>query len=310
MYILYFIIGIIFVFTIGAFFAYRIAFYNSKKIKPMAALGSNQYAKHRETTRALMDEMKELEFEEVSIVSFDGLKLFGKYYHLKDGAPLQIQCHGYRGNAYRDFCGGNKLARESGFNTLVIDERAHGKSDGHSITLGINERKDVRAWIDFAITRFGNDVQIVLVGISMGAATVVMTSDLSLPRNVVGIIADSPYSSPKEAILKLSKDMGFPPGITYPFVYLGALLFGGFKINDADASEAVKKANVPILVIHGEQDRLIPCEMSDAIKNSAPTLVIKETFSTAGHGLSCLEEPERYRKLLNDFYAICKIKGF
>ena len=104
--------------------------------------------------------------------------------------------------------------------------------------------------------------------------------------------------------------MGFPPGITYPFVYLGALLFGGFKINEADASEAVKKANVPILVIHGEQDRLIPCEMSDAIKNSAPTLVIKETFSTAGHGLSCLEEPERYRKLLNDFYAICKIKGF
>lgn len=149
--------------------------------------------------------MDELTFESVFITSFDGVKLYARYYHVRDGAPLQIQFHGYRGSALLDFCGGNKLAREIGHNTLVVDQRAHGKSGGNTITFGINERYDCLSCINYAVERSGKETPIFLSGVSMDAATVLMASELNLPDNVIGIIADSPYSSPEEIIRKVCR---------------------------------------------------------------------------------------------------------
>ena len=217
---------------------------------------------------SLIDEIKTIPYEEISITSTDGLILKGKYYHLDDKAPIQIQCHGYRGCGLRDFCGGHKLARELKFNTLIISHRAHDKSGGKTITFGIKERYDVLSWINYLNERFNYKNEIVLAGVSMGAATVLMCSELKLPKNVKAIIADCPYDNIKNEIKLFIKQIKLPPSILYPFVYLGALIYGKFKLNEANPVTAVKKSKVPILLIHGKQDTLVPCYMSENIYNA------------------------------------------
>ena len=149
---------------------------------------------------SLIDALNAKPYERVSILSHDGLQLSGRYYHTADGAPLAILCHGYRGTPTRDFCGGANICLSRGFNVLMIEERAHCSSEGHTISFGINERYDVLNWTRYAAERFGPDTKILLGGISMGAATVLMASELGLPQNVRGILADCPYTTPEEII--------------------------------------------------------------------------------------------------------------
>lgn len=286
-----------------AYYTYRVAFYSpeNRKENIYDVPDDEQYRPGRAVMISAIDEMKDLPFEEVSILSHDGLKLYGRYYHVRDDAPLQIQFHGYRGTAYRDFCGGHKLARKMGQNTLVVDQRAHGKSEGKTIAFGIHERLDCLKWIEYANGRFGSDKTVYLSGVSMGAATVLMASELELPDNVKAIIADSPYSSPEAIIKKVCKDMGFPPKLAFPFIRLGARLFGGFSIRAATAVEAVKKAKKPVLILHGEDDRFVPCAMSEEIFNAYGGEKRRETFLGAGHGISYIVDPKRYEQVVGEF---------
>ena len=236
-------------------------------------------------------------YEDVYIQSFDGLKLFAKYYHDHDGAPLEILCHGYHGTAERDFCGGFWLAREAGHNILLIDERAHGKSDGHVITFGVKERRDVLSWIEYSIGRFGRDIDIFLVGVSMGASTVLMTAEFVLPKQVKGIIADCGYTTPGEIIRNTAANMGLPADILYPFARFGARVLGRFDPEAASAKTAMTKCRIPVLIIHGEDDRFVPCYMGvenyEACACPDKTLLI---IPGAGHTLSYMVDPEKYRE--------------
>ncbi len=290
-----------------SYLAYRKAFYSSlhRKENIRNIPESSQYAKGKPMMLELIDEMEKIPFEEVRIKSFDGLTLYGRYYHVKEGAPVQIQFHGYRGTAIRDFCGGNKLAREMGQNTLVIDQRAHGKSEGKTICFGIKEKYDCLAWAKYAAERF-EGVPIVLSGVSMGGATVLMASELDLPQSVKCIVADCPYSSPEEIIGQECGKMGIPAKLGMPFVKLGAGIFGNLKIRGG-AEEAVKNAKVPILILHGEADRFVPCDMSRKIKAANPKIVTLETFKDAAHGISYIMEPERYGKITAEFFEKCGI---
>ena len=135
----------------------------------------------------------------------------------------------------------------------------------------------------------------------MGAATVLMASNLDLPPNVKAIIADCPYSSPKCIIQKVCKEMGFPPALTFPFIRLGGLLFGHFDICETTAADAVRNCKVPILIIHGESDGFVPCEMSEEVLRACPETVIRHTFPGADHGISYLVDTPRYKKVVSDF---------
>lgn len=189
-----------------AYYAYRAAFYFVDRRTEEERHGipkGEQYEKNQDFMKSLIQEMNDIPCEWVYTRSEDGKKLAARYYHVDEHGPLQIQFHGYRSDAVRDFCGGNKAAREMGMNVLSVDQRAHGKSEGYTLTFGVKERKDCLSWILYARERFGADQPIILAGLSMGAATVLMASELDLPDNVKGIIADCPYSSPKEIICKL-----------------------------------------------------------------------------------------------------------
>lgn len=301
-------ITLVLIIIILSYLSYRKAFYSSPHRKEnIRDIPTNeQYAKGRPIMLKLIDEMEAIPFEQVYIKSFDGLKLAARYYHVADGAPLQIQFHGYRGTAIRDFCGGNKLARDMGQNTLVIDQRGNGKSEGKTICFGIKEKYDCLAWCNYAAKRFG-DIPIILSGVSMGAATVIMASELDLPKNVRCIIADCPFSSPEEIIaLECKKKMHIPPKIGMPFVKLGARLFGNLKLSGGP-EEAVKNTNVPILIIHGEDDRFVPYSMSRLIHSANPDMITLETFPNAAHGISYITDPERYADISYIFMKDCGI---
>lgn len=306
--IVYFFAGLILLSVLIAWYSYRTAFYSPEKRKEdyYAIPKGEQYEKERQRMLSLIREMDEIPYEAVTISAHDGTKLAARYYHVRDGAPLQIQFHGYRGTALRDFCGGNKLARESGQNTLVVDQRAHSKSGGTTITFGIRERLDCLCWTEYANQRFGSDTPVFLSGVSMGAATVLMASKLELPANVVGIIADCPYSSPEAIIRKVCReDMHLPPALAMPFVLLGARLFGHFDLREASALEAVQHTHIPILLIHGEDDRFVPCDMSREIFDACTAYKIGKTFPGAGHGLSYIVDTHGYEQTVAQFTEYC-----
>ena len=263
-----------------------------------------QYALVREQTVELIDSFHQIPFEDVYITSFDGLKLRGRYHHTADGAPIAMLVHGYRGTAGRDFCGGVQLALECGQNVLAVDLRGCGKSEGHTISFGMNEKRDCLDWIRYLTNRFGSDCVIYLYGISMGGYTVIELSGEDLPENVKRIIADSPYNSPEEIIKDVGHRMaGMPMKLMYPLVRFSAKLFGGLDLKDDKASDAVLRTKVPILIIHGEDDRFVPCRMSLPPAEANPVMVRRETFPGAGHGLSFLIDRDRYAAVVRQFLA-------
>ncbi len=285
----------------GAFYAYRVAFFSPMKDREkLPSVKDPQYDPYRADMSRLFHQLNNHPYEAVSIYSHDGLKLFGRYYHVKDGAPLDIGFHGYRSSYLTDFSGGSELSFQMEHNLLLIDERAHGKSQGHSITFGIQERQDVLSWVYYALERFGMDTKILLYGVSMGGATVLMASELELPENVKGIIADCPYASPLDIILYVGKDHPVPLWLIRPFTILGAKIFGGFRIRETDAVRAVKNAKIPILIIHGEADNFVPTAMSDLVSHN-PALITRHTFPGAAHGISYLVDAPRYQKIVKEF---------
>lgn len=286
----------------GSYYAYRIAFYSSPKNRDQVVKPKDpQYDPYREEMRRIFHQLNNRPCEFVSITSHDGLKLSGRYYHVKDGAPLDIGFHGYRSHPITDFSGGTELSFEMGHNVLLIDERAHGKSEGNTITFGIRERLDLLEWVNFAVSRFGKDVSILLYGVSMGGATVLMASNLNLPKNVKGIIADCPFAMPLDVILYVGKGTSFPTWLIKPFALLAAKIYGDFDLLETDAVQAVKNAKVPILILHGEDDRYVPCYMSEAVAQANPNMVQRHTFPGAAHGISYLVDTPRYHKIVKNF---------
>ena len=281
---------------------YRICFYSPPKGRgtPYDPLKGPQFEDIQDTLFRVIRIMEQYPCEDVALTSFDGIPLRGRYYHIADGAPLMILCHGYRSAALRDCCGGHALARELGFNALVIHQRAHGESGGRTISFGIRERRDVHTWIRWASERFGTHTPVVLYGLSMGAATVLMGCSLGYPNNVACIIADSPYSSPAGIIRKVCRDARCP-GLIFPFIEAGARIFGRFRLEEATAEDGVARSRIPILLIHGEDDRLVPCDMSRAMALKNPSLCCLHTVPGAGHGLSFLTDPEGCRKAVLEF---------
>ena len=291
------------VFCLILVLTFRTAYYSpaNRKEDPRHIPSKEQYQQVAEGILALVDNIEQYPFESVNIKSDDGLMLAGRYYHVQDGAPVVIVFHGYRSTAFRDCAGMFKLCMELGYNVLLPDMRAHGKSQGRVITLGIRERIDCLRWVEYVVKRFGTDTRILVSGCSMGAATVMMSAEL-LPEQVRGIACDCGYTSPRAIMMDVSQKMHMQPKLAYFFLRLSARLLGGFDPDERNSLQSLENSPIPALFVHGEDDRYVPCSM--AYENYAASAAgIKQllTVPGAGHGLSFLVDEAAYRDAVHTF---------
>ncbi len=301
--------AIIFLVLLTAFICFYMAFYVPRKDKKeeeeFSLPPGKIYEPFRDTMLGWMKEVKALPHDEICITSFDGLKLYGKYYECIPGAPIELMMHGYRGRAERDLCGGVQRCFSLGHNALIVDQRACGKSEGRVITFGVNESRDCISWVEYINNRFGTEVQIMLTGISMGASTVLMATSHPLPQNVVAVLADCGFTSAHDIIKKVIHGMELPANLLYPFVRLGAKLYGGFNTEETPAVAAMRQCKLPVIFFHGEADAFVPCEMSRENFDACTAPKKLYTVPDAGHGLSYLVDRENYIRVLAEFCNDC-----
>lgn len=290
------------------YYCFRVAFYAPRNQKhdpekPDTPVG-DIYDPYRADMERWILEARAMPQEHFSIESFDGLKLHGTFYEYAPGAPVELMFHGYRGTAERDLSGGVQRCFRLGRSALIVDQRCSGRSGGNVITFGIREHKDCLAWARFAAAHFGPDVKIILTGISMGAATVMMAAGEALPEQVIGVLADCGYSSPKAIILEVLKQMKLPPKLCYPFVKLAARIYGYFDLEENSPEEALKRAKVPVIFFHGEADDFVPCHMSRTCYDACVSRKMLITVPGAGHGLSYPMDTQGYLTAVKRFFDV------
>lgn len=244
----------------------------------------------------------EVEREEVSIESADGLNLSGVYIESESASKkVAILAHGYSGNL-EQMAPYVKLYHDMGFNVLVPDARGHGTSEGDYIGFGWHERKDYLQWIQLMIDKVGTDAELALFGISMGGATVMNVSGEDLPDNVKVIVEDCGYSSLNGELAYQLKDMyNLPEFPLIPVTSLVTKVRSGYWFGEADTVEQVKKNKVPMLFIHGAEDKFVPTDMVYDVyeANSSP----KELYiaPNADHADSYVENKEEYEQKVQGF---------
>lgn len=241
-------------------------------------------------------------YEDLVIESDDGLKLQG--YFIKAEEPSDktvIVIHGYTDKG-KNMHGFAKMYHDMGYNVLVPDQRAHGKSEGRYIGFGWLDRKDQLKWINKVIELTGENSQIVLFGISMGGATVLMTAGEGLPAQVKAAVSDCAYTSAHDELAWQLKRMYHLP--KFPLLYSASLLcklIAGYSFEEASALEQVKRSKLPILFIHGGGDSFVPHEMAkilyDAAQGEKELLIVPD----AGHGLASEADPKAYAARIAEF---------
>jgi len=241
--------------------------------------------------------------ERVHLVSDDGLDLQAYWLPSKaESGRTAILAHGYSGEAAQMAVFARYYAEVLGWNVLMPDARGHGRSGGGYIGFGWHERKDYVRWIDWAAGRIGSGAEIVLHGVSMGGATVCMTSGEELPPQVKAIVADCPYTSAKDELVYQLKRMYKLPA--FPFLPLTSLvtkLRAGYFFGEASALEQLKKAKVPMLFIHGEADTFVPTWMGMKLYEACPQPKQLLLVPDAEHGVARQKSPEHYDAAVTAF---------
>lgn len=244
------------------------------------------------------------EMEHITIKSRDGLTLHGDFLPAETKSDKLAICgHGYTGCGLKDCVSIAVFFHRMGYNCLIVDHRAHGKSEGDYVGFGILDRFDMKAWVDCMESRFEGSVKIVLYGVSMGATIAVMTAGISsLSPCVKAVVADCAFTSPYDVFAHiLKRDYHMPP---FPIMNINDLLCkekAGYGFKDYSTLDAVRSTGIPILFIHGREDDFVPLYMTE--QNYAACRSPKDIFivDNAAHAASYYENTEAYE---------AKVKGF
>ena len=186
---------------------------------------------------------------------------------------------------------------------LYIEQRAQGESEGDFIGFGMLERYDCLDWLQWLNENGGKELPIYLAGLSMGATTVLMTSDQALPKNVRGIMADCGFTSPAAIWHKFKKEnlhLHNPAIDQLADRYCNRKT--GMHPGSYSTVDALKNSRVPVLLIHGEADRFVPVEMT--MENYAACAAPKELLIVpdAGHAMSYVTAREEYESAVKKFW--------
>ncbi len=257
-----------------------------------------------ETVNPRIEWFNKQRYDVYEIESVRGYKLKGYFFEADEKSNVYVfMSHGYRSSGLGEFNRMAKFYHDLGYNLFIVDHQAHGDSEGKYIGFGYYEYQDGLRWLDFLNEKFGNDIQIILTGVSMGSATVMMmTGSPCLPDNVKFTVADCGYTTAYDEFVH---DLGMakiPPRPILDGADFFNKLVAGYHFKDADALSAVKRAKIPMLFIHGSADWFVPTSMGKELflASSAPDkeLVIIEG---AEHAESYDVDPETYEAAVKRF---------
>lgn len=275
----------------------------SDPLSPRAIAGSC-WARYRDEVLAGAAWLAAQPAEEVTVASFDGLRLAGRLLPAENARGVLLLFHGYRSAPQVDFSCAARMYHELGFTLLLADQRAHGRSQGRFLTYGVLERQDCLAWARYAYGRFGDGVPLFLCGLSMGATTVLMAADLPLPPTVRGIVADCGFTSPRDILAHVMRaQYHLPPRLLLPVMDLFARLLAGVRLGQCSTEETLARTALPVQLFHGEADRFVPCEMSRRAYAACAGEKHLLTIPGAGHGASFLVDRAAYTEAVRAFLS-------
>ena len=263
---------------------------------------SEQKKMRYETRRTAIDYVNTLPCEEMEIESFDGTKLVGRLYPAEKGDGRLVICvHGYNSNGRRCFGAFVPELNRLNLDVLVVEDRAHGDSEGKYTGFTVLDRIDVKCWIERMKPSYDD---IYLFGTSMGASTVGLVA-ADMPE-IAGLIFDCGFTSPIEAFRTRVKDKT-PPFIYEPIFFFGRMwskIILGFDFKKVSTLEAMKDVKCHVLFVHGGNDKIVPKEMAEELFEACGSENKRlEIFDEAEHSASFYVDKERYLALLDEFFA-------
>lgn len=233
----------------------------------------------------------------------DGTRLHAYYIYAPDTTDATaVIVHGYTDNAVRMFMIGHLYNKELGYNVLLPDLHYSGLSGGDHFQMGWNDRLDVLDWMDVANSIFGDSTQMVVHGISMGAATTMMVSGEEQKPFVRCFVEDCGYTSVwDEFAHELKGRFGLPE---FPLLHVANWLCRvkyGWDFKEASAEKQVAKCNYPMLFIHGDKDDFVPTWMVYDVYDAKP--MPKELWVVPGseHALSYMDNIDAYVERVRTF---------
>jgi len=246
-------------------------------------------------------------FQDASIRSADGLALWAA---LVPGAPgcrrWALCVHGYH-DTYESMGAIARWYHDGGWNVLLPDQRGHGRSQGECVSWGYEERLDVLSWASW-IARRCPEAEIVLHGVSMGAASVLMASGGPMPRQVRAVISDCSYTAIEaEMRYLIGRWPDKPAGLPVPSWLLFAALRkavlrrAGYDLRDAAPIQAVARSKVPTLFIHGVADDFVPASMMGKLYQAARCPKSFLWVPGAGHAAAVGTDPALYWQSVSAF---------
>ena len=242
------------------FTRHRFSATTSKRNRKKIVAADNDY---REFMHAAVKNFSEVPFERMEVKSADGLKLVGRFYAAENTDKTVICIHGYCGTGLHDMSAIAPFFLKNGFNVLLVDNRAHGESEGNVIGYGVLDSLDVTVWIN-ALKTAHPVKHTFLYGISMGAATAMMTAQYVRKNEVAGIIADCGYTSIYEQFRFMFRTLTpVPPVLIVPAIRRRAKKFAGYNIKSTDTREILSKTDIPVMFIHGDADKFVPPSMTE-----------------------------------------------
>lgn len=269
-------------------------------------IDSSELSQIMENLESASQKLKALDCEQVEIQSADGIKLVGHWYFKGNPRRVIIAMHGWRSSWSHDFGLIADFWHNNGCAVLYAEQRGQGNSGGDYMSFGLLERYDCLDWINWVNERTGGAFPIYLNGISMGASTVLMAAGLELPENVHGITADCAFTSPDEIWRHVvENNFHLPYGLYSSVAY--DIFKRKLKVDSKSYSctEAMKKCKVPVLFVHGTDDRFVPIKMT--YDNYKACAAPKRLFIVPGaeHGLSYVVDTKGFQSAVKNFWRDC-----
>ncbi len=244
------------------------------------------------------DHMQSYPHEALSMRSRDGLTLRANWYPNENATKTVILLHGWRSTPWWDYGGVFEMLYEAGYAILAVSQRALFESDGTYVTYGVRESEDLSDWIDLIGTRYGKDRKIALMGVSMGAATVLLTTGKPLPDTVKCAVSDCSYTKASELFREGAH--GWLP-ISRLCVDLVSRMKTHTSYFPANCLKAVARSKTPTYFVHGDDDEVVPYRMLDELYRACAAPKTQWTVHGAKHGEAYATDPEGYRARILPF---------